>query len=149
MMRRLTYADPAKIDIGCKTFIKEGYTGIDILDYGQHVMWDVREGIPFANNTITDVYCNNFLEHLEDKDIDVFFTELCRICKHDASIEIGVPHSESMGAYTHSHFSLWNELRFEGIVRGFPTTWLKIEKMYRKQQGYYEEIRVHLKVNKV
>ena len=148
MNRKITYTDPTKLDIGCKGCTKEGYTGIDKLDFGQDVLWDVRQGIPFANNSVTDIYCNNFLEHLADADMELFFTELYRICKNDANIEIVVPDSGSMGAYTHNHFSFWNELRFEGLIKGFENNWFTIEKMYKIPQRYYEELRVYLKVVK-
>ena len=82
--RKLTYADPTRIDIGCKHCTKVGYTGIDKYDFGQEVIWDVREGLPFVNNSIEDIYCNNFLEHLEDRDVEGFFLELYRVCKHGA-----------------------------------------------------------------
>ena len=148
-MRYRRLVEATKLDIGCKTSIKDGFTGIDYQELGQQILWDIREGLPFPDNTITDIYCNHFLEHLDNKDIEGFFLELYRICKDGASIEIGVPHSESLGAYTHNHLSFWNELRFKGLVAGYDgQERFVIESMVRKTNNYYEELRVYLKVNK-
>lgn len=115
--RRLTFADPERIDIGCSQFKKPGYTGIDIDDWGQEIIWDVRDGLPLPDNSVIDIYCSHFLEHLEDKDIRGFYNELYRVCKHDALVEFIVPNRNDPIAYVADHKSFWNDTRFEGFVK--------------------------------
>jgi len=118
-IRRITYADPHKIDIGCKTYTKRGFTGIDYMDFGQNVVWDVRHGLPFPDNSINEVYSRHFVEHLADEDIEGFFYELGRVCMDGARIEIIIPHRDSVGSWTHNHLSWWCEDRFKGIATSY------------------------------
>ena len=148
MKRRLTYDNPEKIDIGCKHCTKEGYTGIDHLEFGQKVLWDVREGLPFADNTITDIHCTHFLEHLSDREVEGFFAEVYRVCKDKAVIYITVPHEGEWGAYAHNHLSFWSEARFEGIVKGFIGARVELKEMKKFRQHGYLEIKVDMIVHK-
>jgi predicted SAM-dependent methyltransferase len=119
MIRKINCNNVTKIDIGCKTNKKDGCVGIDIKDFGQEVVWDVTQGLPFPDSSIEYVYCSHFIEHIENKDVSDFFLELYRVCKSGAEIEIKVPHSETIEAYYHNHLSLWNENRIRGIIKGF------------------------------
>jgi SAM-dependent methyltransferase len=60
---------------------------------------------PFPDNQFLEVFAFDVLEHLED--IVGTMEELHRICRHDATIEITVPHFSSANAFTdptHRHF---------------------------------------------
>ena len=117
-IRKLPKTQITKLDIGCRTAKKQGFTGLDIKDYDQEIVWNVKEGIPLADNSIEEIYCSHFIEHLEDKDLLDFFIELYRICKHGAIIQFIMPHSDSHEAYYLTHLSKWNENKFKGIFRG-------------------------------
>jgi hypothetical protein len=43
---------PIKLDLGCGEFPKEGFTRLDINDFGQEIMWDATEGLPLPDNTV-------------------------------------------------------------------------------------------------
>lgn len=146
-MRRLKKVGD-KIDIGCKHCIKKDYTGIDIKDFGQAIVWDVRHGIPVSDGTIENIYCRHFLEHLEDRDIEDFFMELWRVCRSGAEIEIIVPRRNCKEAYTHNHLSFWDEIRFEGIATGYPGERFKIIRMDTKTCSGYPEVHVVLEAVK-
>ena len=133
MRRRLNYKMPLKIDIGCKTNKKPGFQGIDILDFGQEVVWNVNEGLPFPDDTVQEIYCSHFLEHLKVEQIQDFFLEMHRVCKEGSRIEIKVPHSDTIESYFSCHFTRWNENRIEGIMRGLNASFtFDIKKMSRK-----------------
>ncbi len=116
--RRLKYPAPVKIDIGCKDNTKPGFSGIDILDFGQDIVWDVTEGLPIQDEFVEEIYCSHFLEHLKVDQIQDFFCEMHRVCKDGSQIEIKVPHSDTIESYYSCHFSRWNESRIQGIVKG-------------------------------
>ena len=122
--RRLKYELPSRIDIGCKDNTKPGFTGIDILDFGQDITWDVLDGLPFPDSSVEEIYCSHFLEHLKVDQIQDFFCEMHRVCKDGAKIEIKVPHSNFVESYYSCHFSRWNEDRIEGIMKGLSNGYL-------------------------
>lgn len=105
-----------KVDIGCKTNKRKGFIGIDILDYGQEIVWDVTQGIPLPDNSTSYIYMSHFLEHIEDRFMKDLFWEFYRVCKRGARIEIKVPHSDTTESYRLSHVSYWNEKRVKGIA---------------------------------
>lgn len=149
-IKRITYADPHKIDIGCKTYTKKGFTGIDYMDFGQNVIWDVRNGLPFADDSIDEVYSRHFVEHLADKDIEDFFYELGRVCSNGAIIEIIAPHRDSIGSWTHNHLSWWSEERFKGIVGSYASGIFEIVELSSKvnDRSNQKEVRAVLRVVK-
>lgn len=116
LQRRLVLAD--KIDIGCGDMTKPGFSGIDIVDFGQDSVWDVRDGLPYPDNSVKEIYTSHFVEHLENGELDDFFIEMLRVCEDGASITIRCPHADTIEALFVCHNSLWNENRMRGIVHG-------------------------------
>jgi predicted SAM-dependent methyltransferase len=110
---------PLKIDLGCGKKCKKGYIGFDKLDFGQEIVWDLQMGIPVPDDSVSHIYSSNFVEHLTEKNIDIFFTELSRICQNESEIEIVCPHDGTIIAYYTDHLTLWNEKRVEGICQGW------------------------------
>lgn len=134
MIRRikLNLEKTFKIDIGCKNNTKEGYIGIDIKDFGQAIIWNVTQGLPFPDSSVENIYCSHFLEHIRIEDIQDFIIEIYRICKSGAEIEIRVPHSDTIESYYSCHLSLWNENRIKGILKGLQHTYkFEIKEMKR------------------
>lgn len=75
-----------KLDLGCGPHPREGFTGVDSLDFGNVdiVKHDLRETPwPFEDNSVSEATCTHFLEHLtnfNDKWERVrFFNELWRV----------------------------------------------------------------------
>jgi predicted SAM-dependent methyltransferase len=108
-----------RIDIGCGKYPKPGFIGIDIKDFGQDIVWDVRHGIPFPDNSLDEVYTSHFIEHLAMHEIDDFIYELIRVCKHGARVTFRCPHSDTKEALYACHLSLWNDERVKGICHGW------------------------------
>jgi len=107
-----------KIDIGCGNSTKEGFSGIDIVDFGQDIIWDVRFGLPFPDESIDEIYSSHFIEHLSVTEIDDFINEVIRVSKVGVNIEFRCPHAETDEAYFSCHTSLWDEKRIRGICIG-------------------------------
>ncbi|MFH2069970.1 MAG: methyltransferase domain-containing protein [Elusimicrobiota bacterium] len=95
------------LDIGCGKNKTKGATGIDRLPGSDaDVIHDLnRFPYPFEDNAFDLVICRNVLEHLDD--VVGVMTEIHRICRPGARVEILVPHFSSVDAFTditHKHF---------------------------------------------
>ncbi len=81
-----------RLDIGCGRSKFKGTLGVDIAAVpGVNVLGDLNSGLPFRDNSISEIYTSHTLEH-----VDSFvgtMEELWRICKPDALIHIWVPHA--------------------------------------------------------
>lgn len=88
-----------KLDVGCGSHKKEGYTGIDKkkLD-GVDVVLDLEiDTLPFPDSSVETIYCNHALEHVTN--LIHVMNEFHRVLIHDGLLEIGVP---SIGTYDKS-----------------------------------------------
>lgn len=109
--------DVELLDLGCGKN-KQG-VGIDIEDFGQEIVWDLRMGIPLPDNSVKNIFSSHFLEHLTVPEIDLLFREIVRVCKDGAHFDAAIPHADRDEAMFLSHYTLWNEQRIRGIVLGF------------------------------
>lgn len=120
-----------RIDIGSGKFPKPGYIGIDIENYGQSIVRDITRGLPFSNSIISNINLSHCLEHIPaGNDMLFFISEIYRVCRHNALIDIRVPHSDTLKAADPVHLSYWNE---EGFRNYFDTerTFAAIPVQYR------------------
>jgi len=113
--RRIKYSVPLKLDIGCGKAKREGFTGLDIYDFGQGIVWNVLEGIPIQDSVVTEIICHHFLEHVTWERLRSVIFEMYRVCKNGAKIDIRTPHGDSADAYKLTHVTFWNEKIIEGI----------------------------------
>jgi hypothetical protein len=91
-------AEPApllKLDIGCGQNPKEGFDGVDLWE-GAKYSFDVRVAPwPFADQSVGEVYSNQFLEHLTGLERMPFMDELWRVMAVDAKATIVTPYWSS------------------------------------------------------
>jgi predicted SAM-dependent methyltransferase len=95
------------------------------------IAWDLRRGIPFADDTFAVVYHSHFLEHLERKAARTFLSECYRVLEPGGILRIVVPdlrflvssyqaamqdleNGESTAATAHEH---WIHELFDQMVR--------------------------------
>lgn len=99
-----------KIDLGCGHFQRPNYIGIDIEPNGQKIVRDIKRGLPFADDTVSEVNMSHFLEHIPPGE-DLYFitSEIYRVCHHGSIIHVRVPHSSDELSFGMSHHSYWNE----------------------------------------
>lgn len=116
--KRAKYELPVKLDLGCGNTPKDGYTGMDFADFGQPILWDATEGLPFPDDSVEEVWSSHFVEHIDERGIQIVFLELLRVCKKGTILTIHCPQAENPEAYFLSHFTLWNERRVKGICGG-------------------------------
>ena len=108
---------PIKLDIGCARGKQKGFIGLDIRDCGQEIIWDARDGIPFPDDSIDDIFSSHFLEHLDDSDARDFLQECMRVVKKGGRICIRVPLATTTGAIMWQHKSLWNTQKVDGTLK--------------------------------
>ena len=106
-----------KLDLGCGNRKKEGFIGIDTVDHGQELIWDITNGIPFPDNSIEEIYSSHLLEHLNEDQIVDLFREIYRVLKPKGIFESRLPHISSPTAFYIGHKSFWNEARIEIFLR--------------------------------
>ena len=95
------------LDFGCGRRKTEGSIGIDSSEKSDaDVIHDLETfPYPFDENTFDVVVCNHVLEHM--KDLVGVISELTRICKNGAIINVAVPYWASQRAFkdpTHVRF---------------------------------------------
>lgn len=89
-----------KIDIGCGKNKREGFLGVDqFAMQGVDVVMDVRQPWPWEDNTVDEVHCSHFLEHLTGNERVFFMNELYRVMKPGAKATVITPHWASNRAY--------------------------------------------------
>ena len=121
-----------KLNLGCGKNLKEGYVGVDVIDYsdifpkGKFVKADLFKEFPFDDNSIEEVYAAHFIEHIPQDRVIWFFNEVYRILIPSGIFEIHVPPTQSpdgkacRGAFADpTHRSYWNDLSF----RYFDMSW--------------------------
>jgi SAM-dependent methyltransferase len=94
-----------RIDLGCGSAKKEGFIGLDMLasPCTDHVLDLTQDKFPFADNSVSHVFSSHFLEHIEIP--DHVFSEIGRICREGAKIQLWTPFafSEEASFYGHLH----------------------------------------------
>lgn len=88
-----------KLDLGCGPHPRDGFTGVDVRDFGQPVTHDLRKPWPWKDGTVMEVHCSHFLEHLTGLERVHFVNELYRVLIPGGSCQIIVPHWASCRAY--------------------------------------------------
>lgn len=84
-----------KLDIGGGARPRPGFTNVDILECAD-VRLDLEEVgrgravFPYDDDTVDEVYSSHCFEHVDP--YNGVITEIARICKLDARVEIRVPH---------------------------------------------------------
>ncbi len=82
-----------KLDIGCGKNKRPGFAGVDAIDFPgvDHVL-DVRKTPwPFVADSVQEVYCSHFVEHLTGAERVGFFNELYRVMAWEATARVIVP----------------------------------------------------------
>ncbi len=124
-----------KLNLACGQSRKEGFTGVDIAATpAVDVVHDLLVAPwPFDSNTVSEVYCSHFIEHIPmqtfgGKDLFfLFFDEMYRVMKVGGSATIIAPYGASDRAFqdpTHRRF----------IV---PSTFVYLNRKWRKDNNLH------------
>ena len=108
--------DGISLDVGCANKCMPGMIGIDNVDYGQPIIWDIRDGIPFPDNSVDKVYTSHFLEHLTNKEAKEFIQDSLRVLKPGGIFFSKCPSINHYGVFYIDHESYWNVPRVASIA---------------------------------
>jgi len=101
--------DKKRVNLGCGTKPMVGWMNIDWRpNPGVDIVHDLRQGIPMDDDSIDEIYADNFLEHLLSDDAINLLNEIGRVLKVGGIATIIVPHAHSQGAFQDpTHKSFW------------------------------------------
>jgi hypothetical protein len=89
-----------KLDLGCGPNKRAGFLGVDNISFsGVDLVHDLRTPWPWEKESVEEVHCSHFLEHLTNDQRVHFWNELYRVMKVGAKAQIIVPHWSSGRAY--------------------------------------------------
>lgn len=90
-----------KLDLGCGPNKKDGFIGVDAMQFGGKVdvVHDLRKPWPWADESVEEVNCSHFLEHLNATERIHFVNELYRVLIPGGKAQIVTPHWASNRAY--------------------------------------------------
>jgi predicted SAM-dependent methyltransferase len=84
-----------KLNIGCGPNLKVGWLNIDLFSPQADLALDMREAMPFRDNSAIIIYSEHFLEHLDyPEPANRFLKECYRILKPGGIFSVGVPDTE-------------------------------------------------------
>lgn len=102
MVNRITVEEgqTLKLDLACGDNKQEGYFGIDCVSTAStDYVWDLTvTPWPIDDETVDEIVCNHFLEHLTGRQRIAFMEECYRILKPEAKLIVVTPYWSSMRA---------------------------------------------------
>lgn len=102
-----------KLDVGCGPKKLPGYLGVDIeaISGVDYVVDLDSQLLPFKDNTVDEIYCSHFMEHVEDP--VKILREFYRVLKNNGTLIIIVPHYKNPYSYHFTHKTYWSTYAFE------------------------------------
>lgn len=89
-----------KVILGCGNVKKDGWIGLDVGNYGQQIVRDMRKGLPFCDNSCSYLTADQVLEHIQSNEDFIFIMNEClRVLKDGGIFEIAAPFYQSEVAY--------------------------------------------------
>jgi predicted SAM-dependent methyltransferase len=102
---------PFRLHVGCGPNLKTGWVNVDLSE-GSDVRLDLKEPLPFPDNSATVIYSEHFFEHLSLEEGTRFLEESMRVLVPGGVIRIGVPDAErSLRQYVSGDRERWQEIR--------------------------------------
>lgn len=90
-----------KLDLGCGPNKREGFLGVDVrqFDGKVDVVHDLTKPWPWKNESVMEVHCSHFIEHLEAHERVHFINELYRVLVPGGKCTLIAPYAFSERAY--------------------------------------------------
>ena len=88
-----------KLDFGSGNNCKEGFESVDLYAEAMHKVDLFKYPFPWENDSIEEINCSHFIEHIPCQLRWPFFEEVYRILKVGSNISILVPNWKSERAY--------------------------------------------------
>jgi predicted SAM-dependent methyltransferase len=109
--RARTIALPCKLHFGSGDNLKAGWVNVD-LHASADLRLDVREPLPFPDNSVTMIYSEHFFEHLTFEDGCRFLRECWRVLQPGSILSTGIPDAEAiLRVYAEGDVERWRRTR--------------------------------------
>ncbi len=105
-----------RLNIGCGYKEEEGFIGIDKADCEQEILWDVRDGIPFPDNSVDTIWSQHVMEHLTNEEALDVLKEMYRVLKIGGTTVNTMPHASDPTSCYFDHKSFWNEDKIDSLL---------------------------------
>jgi len=106
---------PIKLNLGCGKSIRKGYIGLDIKDFGQELVWDMEENLPFPDKSVEAIFTSHVFEHLDN--FMGVMNECWRVLTKIGQLHIVVPHLKHIRAYVPVHKIFFTKYTFRFFER--------------------------------
>ena len=109
-----------KLDVGCGPSVTPGYVGLDKRDYGREYVRDVRNGLPFDDDSAEMIRAAHFIEHLIHDEALAFLNDCWRVLERGGILKLATPHAQkSEGAFVFGHRSYYTESTFSDLQHDY------------------------------
>lgn len=104
-----------KLNLACGNLRKPDYINVDNNPTCQpDKLHDIIYGIPYSDETVEEILCEHFIEHLDGEQFIRFFNECWRVLKVGGKLEIAAPyHSMKWAIIDPSHKRFISEHSFD------------------------------------
>jgi predicted SAM-dependent methyltransferase len=86
-----------KLNLGCGTTYRKDWINIDIAPISAEVLpFNLKEGIPFPNNSFDAVYHSHVLEHFSRQQGETLIKECTRVLKPKGILRVAIPDLEKI-----------------------------------------------------
>lgn len=80
-----------KLHLACGPYIVDDWINIDILEGEKIVHHDLRQPLPYKDNSVDAIFHEHFIEHLPKPEAEAFLRDCYRVLKPNAAMRLGWP----------------------------------------------------------
>ncbi len=118
------------INLGCGPSVLEGWVNVDISrGPGIDVVWDLRRGLPFRDESCALIFSEHVIEHLSREDGERLVRECYRVLQKGGLVRISTPDA---GRYLRSYAGDGEFLRHPNFTQAIETPLDRINQMMRE-----------------
>lgn len=123
-------AKDLRLHIGCGTNVLRGWVNLDMArGEGIDVVWDIRRGLPFPNNSCSAIFGEHIIEHLPKASAEYLTGECYRVLQPKGVLRLSTPDA---GLYLRSYAGDGEFLRRLPFTRPAETLMDRINHMMRE-----------------
>lgn len=138
--RRRQLPANARVQLGCGGQPKPGWINVDLFNPAADVALDLREDLPFPDNSIALIYSEHLFEHLAyPTDAKHLLREAFRVLQPGGTLSLVVPHfGEALHAYVRGDTAFFAPDRLRSYLRRENPTAMHHVNYWFRQDGLHQ-----------